>query len=412
MTDLLAAVGYRILAPRAQLTGAGDGDALTNVIPDPLPNGSICYVVSESDYYKLDKFSTAPPVPPLVVATATGVGRWVKLQTGGSIIGSAVPLPVAVVPSVGTSPLASREDHQHAHSDLPGGSLHALATTAVAGFMSPADKTKLDGLATTWRDPVASYATLPAVGNATGDVRIALNTLAAYVWDGSRWMPLGLQDLSVGHQSYEDFDQTTVAADLNWSTTVAGAAAAVTNNAALVNANHFGIRELATGSTAAGRAGFYQSVNTRLLGGARMYSEWLVQVNTLSNAGQRYLYRVGLGDFWNVATSSPVQGVFFEYDDSTSPNWLLVNQRAAARTVVNSGIAVVAGAWIKLGLLVTDVPAQSEGFIAGVSIGVNAGLLPNQVVGYGQRILKAVGGTSRSIYTDYFLQRTRFTTPR
>lgn len=452
MTDRLAAVEYRILAPRATLLGPGDGDALANVIPDPLPSGCLVYVGDQLRYYKLDKTSVAPVAPPAVIATATGVGRWIRYGDGYDLIeDEGFPLPqrttlnfvgpgvtafdlggktVVSIPggiggfgpappditdalgSAGVAGTASRSDHTHGHGDRGGGTLHALATTLVAGFMSAADKTKLDGLATTWRDPVANYAALPAVGNVTGDVRITLNTLAAYVWDGTRWMPLGLQDLSVGHQSYEDFDQTAVAADLNWTTTVAGAAAAVTNNAALVDTNHFGIRQLASGSTAAGRAGHYQSLNTRLLGGSRNYSEWLVQINTLSNAGQRYLYRVGLGDFWAVATSSPVQGVFFEYDDSVSPNWLLVNQRAAARTVVNSGIAVVAGAWVKLGLLVTDVPAQSEGFIAGASIGVNAGLLPNQVVGYGQRILKSVGGTTRSVYIDYFLQRTRFTTPR
>lgn len=41
----------------------------------------------------------------------------------------------------------SRGDHQHAHGNQNGGSLHSAATTAIAGFMSAADKTKLDGLA-------------------------------------------------------------------------------------------------------------------------------------------------------------------------------------------------------------------------------------------------------------------------
>lgn len=41
----------------------------------------------------------------------------------------------------------ARGDHQHAHGNQGGGSLHSAATTASAGFMSAADKTKLDGLA-------------------------------------------------------------------------------------------------------------------------------------------------------------------------------------------------------------------------------------------------------------------------
>jgi hypothetical protein len=48
----------------------------------------------------------------------------------------------------GTSDSLARADHLHAHGDRAGGTLHALATTTVPGFMSDADKTKIDGLLT------------------------------------------------------------------------------------------------------------------------------------------------------------------------------------------------------------------------------------------------------------------------
>jgi hypothetical protein len=38
-----------------------------------------------------------------------------------------------------------------------------------------------------WRGPAASVATLPGTGNRTGDVRLALATLAVLVWDGDSW---------------------------------------------------------------------------------------------------------------------------------------------------------------------------------------------------------------------------------
>lgn len=44
----------------------------------------------------------------------------------------------------GTATSFARADHQHAHGNRGGGSLHADATTLTAGFMSAADKTKLD----------------------------------------------------------------------------------------------------------------------------------------------------------------------------------------------------------------------------------------------------------------------------
>lgn len=47
----------------------------------------------------------------------------------------------------GTSDLAARADHVHAHGDLAGGSLHDTAVAGVSdGFISAADQTKLDAL--------------------------------------------------------------------------------------------------------------------------------------------------------------------------------------------------------------------------------------------------------------------------
>lgn len=47
---------------------------------------------------------------------------------------------------VESSPSGSPTLTDAGHGDRAGGSLHANATTSVAGFMSSADKTKLDGL--------------------------------------------------------------------------------------------------------------------------------------------------------------------------------------------------------------------------------------------------------------------------
>ena len=57
--------------------------------------------------------------------------------------------PSTITDSTNTEGAATsfaRSDHQHAHGNRGGGSLHALATTSAAGFMSSADKTKLDNL--------------------------------------------------------------------------------------------------------------------------------------------------------------------------------------------------------------------------------------------------------------------------
>lgn len=64
---------------------------------------------------------------------------------GGPDLSDATPLDVGST-SAGTSGEASRADHVHAHGNQAGGTLHAEATTSTAGFMSAADKLKLDGI--------------------------------------------------------------------------------------------------------------------------------------------------------------------------------------------------------------------------------------------------------------------------
>lgn len=48
--------------------------------------------------------------------------------------------------AAGTATAVSRSDHVHAHGNQAGGTLHPVVTTSVAGFMSAADKIKLNNL--------------------------------------------------------------------------------------------------------------------------------------------------------------------------------------------------------------------------------------------------------------------------
>jgi len=63
-----------------------------------------------------------------------------------------------------------RADHQHAHGNRGGGSLHAAATGSTAGFMSAADKTKLD--------TVGSGANVSSVNGLTGAVTFGTDQVA------------------------------------------------------------------------------------------------------------------------------------------------------------------------------------------------------------------------------------------
>lgn len=56
------------------------------------------------------------------------------------------PVTVGTANAPGSATTGARSDHVHAHGNQPGGALHAVATTGTAGFMSAADKLKLDGI--------------------------------------------------------------------------------------------------------------------------------------------------------------------------------------------------------------------------------------------------------------------------
>jgi hypothetical protein len=94
-----------------------------------------------------------------IEAGATAGGGGVALATTGT--------PAAVGTATrGTATTAARSDHVHAHGNQGGGTLHANATTSADGFMSSADKTKLNGVAT------------GATANSTESVNAGTGTLA------------------------------------------------------------------------------------------------------------------------------------------------------------------------------------------------------------------------------------------
>jgi hypothetical protein len=78
----------RILEPRKFLLGTGNPDSLQNVISATLPDGAVCYVLDQRDWYVLDKFSTDPVSGTDVVAATTG--RWKR-----QIVASSGVAPVA-----------------------------------------------------------------------------------------------------------------------------------------------------------------------------------------------------------------------------------------------------------------------------------------------------------------------------
>lgn len=85
-------------------------------------------------------------------------------------IPTATPVTIGTSNQQGTASSFARSDHVHNHGNLGGGSTHSAATTSVNGFMSAADKTKLD---------LVSSTELGYVAGVTSAIQTQLNSKAA-----------------------------------------------------------------------------------------------------------------------------------------------------------------------------------------------------------------------------------------
>lgn len=140
----------------------------------------------------------------LQTAPASTLGNWQQIITpsvgGGAAVGSATPQALGTA-TPGVSGNASREDHVHqiplagdvgaAPSSHVGatGAAHGNATTGTAGFMSAADKSKLDGVAT-GATANATDATLLARANHTGEQAISTVTGLQTALDKALFAPV------------------------------------------------------------------------------------------------------------------------------------------------------------------------------------------------------------------------------
>lgn len=121
------------------------------------------------------------PVISITAASTTVAGSMSsadKTKLDGIVAGatntplsSSAPVDLGTA-SVGTSGNAARADHVHSHGAQGGGSLHSVATTASAGFMSASDKAKLDGVAS---GATSSSGTVTSVSG-TGPITVTSGT--------------------------------------------------------------------------------------------------------------------------------------------------------------------------------------------------------------------------------------------
>lgn len=102
-----------------------------------------------------------------------------------------------------------------------------------------------------------------------------------------------------------------------------------------------------------------------VLGGGIITINWVIKINTLSNATNRYILRLGLGDTVN---ADQVNGTYFEYSDNVnSGNWVGKTASASTRSTANSTTAVSTG-WHNIMVQINAAGTSVAFFVDGVQI--------------------------------------------
>lgn len=181
-------------------------------------------LLSAADKTKLDGVATGATAN---TGTITGVSA-----NGTSVATSGVAnIPAATTSKYGVTQLSSATNSTSTSLAATASAVKAAydlaaskaaktnATTAAAGLMSAADKTKLDGFGDAsnyalksditamykYKGSVATVADLPATNNTAGDVYNVEATGMNYAWTGKDWDALG-QLLDIGTVSNTDID--------------------------------------------------------------------------------------------------------------------------------------------------------------------------------------------------------------
>lgn len=235
-------------------------------------------------------------------------------------------------------------------------------------------------------------------------------TIESYVdgiWRGTRLNP------SREFYFFDDFVQGYLANGSDGWSIAAGSGSSfnISQNGAQ---SHFGVIQgvMGTASPTAARFSMGQSAAAITFGGGICVFETSIQLSAIATASDDYKLWIGWID--NIAsTAESVDGVYIEYDRSSSANWRLVASNASTRTRT-TGTTAVSANWTRLKIIVNASASSAEFFVDDVSQGTVATNIPTaNYCGIGVNMVK-VAGTAQNynIKIDYISSYARFTSLR
>ena len=148
-------------------------------------------------------------------------------------------------------------------------------------------------------------------------------------------------------------------------------------------------------------------------GAANVVFEAGINIETLSGVSNSYVYRLGFGDIFT-GTNDMNNGIYFEYDKSTSDNWIIKTASGGTRTSTVTSTAVAADTWTRMRIEISTSSATF--FIGGTNVGTISSNFPS---GTSTRCSPTVRASrtaglavAYTFYLDYILYKSTFASNR
>lgn len=190
----------------------------------------------------------------------------------------------------------------------------------------------------------------------------------------------------------DHFTATTTAGAQNWTTTTNGTSAA--NSIVAGAAGHPGIVQLATGTTAAGRASLAQGLTGIFFGSGSYRFDSCIKHPILTHITSSYITRIGFGN--NTGAGDMLDGAYFEYSGS---NWYAKTSNNSIRTAIDTLIPTNTD-WTVLSIIVKDTTTASF-YIGTGSVGTIYTNIPStRSTGIIHKIESITGSLSKTLWVD------------
>lgn len=225
---------------------------------------------------------------------------------------------------------------------------------------------------------------------------------------GQSWYQQTYPVAREGFHFRDDFFQTKTGG-LDWQNFNAGT---ITYGAVVAN-NAPGVVTIAGAAVTPDGGVVFGAVSSIRMGGGELVCEWRAKMPILSDATNRFVVRIGLGD--NVSGGDNTDGVYFECDLATHGDneWRGCTANNAVRTKLDLNTLPVADTWQRLKFIVSADGTSVSFYIDDVYKGAVATNIPTaRESGFCAMYLKTLGAVSRSVVLDYVDITQRFTVQR